>query len=125
LVWSFLGILHFLLFGMEIFILCHCVMEMSKLVYYYCYRHSELSICRVSEETLLGLLSNSRTAQTLGTLRDGQNAFCIVKWEWATGARGRNVIAWIWNVLQRLMCWRLGLQCSNVQRKGSEKVIKS
>jgi hypothetical protein len=85
-------------FWMGMITVSHWVLETCDFVFYFTGTHRW--------ESTLGPSS----VRTLGTLGDGLIAFCIVRWPWTFGGQKQNVIACMWNVPHRRMCWTLGPQ---------------
>lgn len=77
-------------FGMGMLTLCHRILEVCKLL---------LSLHRLIAKSLLEsqIFKTIGTVKTMGILDVGLNAIYIMRWPWAFGSHGRNVVIWIWN----------------------------
>jgi hypothetical protein len=64
--------------------LCHCILEVYNFLFWF-YRGLQLRVCFDYQRTLWTWAFNSvGTMKTMGTLGDGLNGFCILRWAWAS-----------------------------------------
>jgi hypothetical protein len=81
---QFLGFMpSFFPFRMGMFILYHYILEACNLYPFNFYRGSQVRACFESPRNFgLRRLNNIGIVMTMGTLGNGLNIFCILKWPW-------------------------------------------
>lgn len=89
-------------FGIGMFVLCHFMLELCTCFFIFTGAHSK-ELPWVLGVFELGLLDNVGTVKTMGTLGDGLNAFCVMRWPWTYG--GQNGMLWFMYEMSSIIVW--------------------